>query len=465
MVPIKNEAMKTKWTEIVGNLRNSLESGAFRVWVAPLEAEISAQGLDLIVPNPFMGKWIGEHLLKEIRQAAAPVLGLAAEQIKITFRVGKQQKPKAASAILANVMPVPSQASLPIPSGTPQAASGVWRYRFEDFVTGSSNSLAVAAARDLCQSGQVRTLFVTSASGLGKTHLTQAAGQLLNQSRQPLRVGYLTAERFASRFVAAMRAKDLETFKQSLCNLDVLLLEDVHFLQKKNAMQEFVLAIIKNLQAKGGRVIFTSSFSPRQMQDMDSQLASHFCSGILASMEKPDLEMRKEILQRKAEKFQICLPEEISTLLSQRLSSDVRQLESCLKSMIFKARLLNSGLTVDLALETMEQYSGAEMTLDLPAIVRLVCESFGLTEAQLKSRSRKQEYVQGRNTVFYLARKHTDLSLEHIGGALNRRHSTVTRSITQVERELAMETREGRQLAKTVALIEKRCGVANNQKF
>lgn len=454
--------MKTKWTEIVGNLRNSLESGAFRIWVAPLEANVSAQGLDLIVPNPFMGKWIEAHLLKEIREAAAPVLGIAADQVRISFQVGKQQRPRPAAAILANVMPAASQASLPISSPAPQAASGVWRYRFEDFVTGSSNTLAVAAARDLCQSGQVRTLFVTSGSGLGKTHLAQAAGQLLSQSRQPLKVGYLTAERFASRFVAAMRAKDLETFKQSLCSLDVLLLEDVHFLQKKSAMQEFVLAIIKNLQAKGGRVIFTSSFSPRQMQDMDSQLASHFCSGILASMEKPDLEMRREILRRKADHFQIALPDEVSNLLSQRLSSDVRQLESCLKSMIFKARLLNSGLTVDLALETMEQYSGAEMSLDLPAIVRLVCESFGLTEAQLKSRSRKHEYVQGRNAVFYLARKHTELSLENIGSALNRRHSTVTRSITQVERELAMETREGRQLAKTVALIEKRCGIADS---
>ncbi|MBD5553451.1 MAG: ATP-binding protein [Desulfovibrio sp.] len=452
--------MKTKWTEITTNLRNSLDSGVFRIWVAPLEAEITTSGLRLTAPSAYMAGWIRGHLLAAIRAAAAPVLGVAQDALEIEIAAGQTANAQSSASVLANLMPRASQAELPIRHSRQIAASGQWRYRFEDFVTGASNNLAVAACREMCQTGQVRSLFVTSGPGLGKTHLAQAAGQLLSQSGQPLKIGYLTAEQFASQFVAAMRARDLEAYKQRLCGLDALLLEDVHFLQRKKAMQEFALAIIKNIQEKGGRVIFTSSFAPRQLTDLDGQLASQFCSGIIAHMDKPDAGMRREILARKAKTFQVSLPDEVAALLSERLSSDVRQLESCLQNMVFKARLLNSGLTLDLALETIGEYAGAEPCLDLNAIVRLVCESFGLTEMQLRSRSRKHDYVQGRNTVFYLARKHTEMSLDSIGSALNRKHSTVMRSITQVEQEMARDSREGRQIARAVALIERRCGLA-----
>lgn len=454
--------MKTKWTEITANLRKSLDSGTFRIWVAPLEAEITNSGLRLTAPSAYMADWIRGHLSGPIAAAAAPVLGVPAESIAIEICADTGKKAQSGAAVLASIMPKPSQATLPVRDNQKVAASGQWRYRFDDFVTGSSNSLAVAAAKDMCQSGQVRSLFVTSAPGLGKTHLAQAAGQLLSQSGQPLRIAYLTAEQFASRFVAAMRAKDLEGLKQQLCGLDALLLEDVHFLQRKKAMQEFALTIIKNLQERGGRVIFTSSFSPRQLTDLDGQLASQFCSGIIAHMDRPDASMRREILERKARSFQISLPSNVCDLLADRLSGDVRQLESCLQNMVFKARLLNSGLTVDLAMDAVSQYAGAEPSLDLGAIVRLVCESFGLTEMQLRSRSRRHDYVQGRNTVFYLARKHTGMSLDSIGSALNRKHSTVMRSITQVEQELARDSREGRQIARAVALIERRFGIGDH---
>lgn len=458
--------MKTKWSEITAILKNSLESGVFRVWITPLKASMDGEKLVLSAPSSYMAEYIGLHLLKDIRQAAAKVLAVSADTLRVEVAVAAaaQTGPVSSAKPVRQAMPKgvqkPAyvQGELAIGRPTPQAPL-TWRYKFEDFVTGSSNNLAVAAAKELAQNGQVRSLFVTSASGLGKTHLAQAAGQLMLQAGRPVKVMYLTAEQFASRYVAAMRSKELENLKQELCALDALVLEDVHFLQKKTAMQEMILAVIKNLENRGSRVIFTSSFTPRQMGDIDPQLTSQFCSGIIANMERPDFEMRREILQRKAKCFQVQLPDAVCDVISQRLASDVRQLESCLQSMIFKARLLNSGMTMELALDTVGQYAGAENTLDLPAIVRLVCESFGLTEAQLRSRSRKQEYVQGRSTVFYLARKHTELSLQTIGDCLNRRHSTVVRSITQLEQEMARESLGGRRIARAVSLIERKCGL------
>lgn len=456
--------MNAKWTEIAEKLRKSLESGKFRIWVAPLDAEISGTNVDIFVPNAFMADWLSKHLLSQIQAAACSVLACEERNLGLNFIVRESAQEKESLKSCANIVSgimdnakKQYQCQNRLPFASPVLNMPDWRYSFEDFVTGPSNNVAVAAALDMCKQGQVRTLFVNSGPGLGKTHLAHAAGHALSSS--PLKVAYLTGEQFASRFVVAMKEKQLEDFKQYLCSLDVLLLEDVHFLQRKRAMQEMALSVIKNLQSKGARVIFTSSFGPRQLQDMDSQLISLFCEGILANMEKPNEEMRQEILRRKAKSWQVKLPDEVCEALSHRLSSDVRQLEACLKNMIFKAKLLNSGLTLDLALETASQFASAENVLDIKGIVRLVCESFGLTEIQLKSSSRRREYVQGRNTVFYLARKHTDLSLEEIGCIFNRRHSTVLRSITQVEQELAADSRQGRQMAHAVELIERKYGL------
>lgn len=461
--------MRDQWAEISENLKKMLDSGVFKVWIAPLRARLEDGALCLAAPNAFMAGWLESRMLCTLREAAAPVLGLAPEAVDLRIEIAGNDRnaaPEAASSadLAARVLPR-RQASLPMPAVAPAfRREAAWRYRFEDFVVGPSNSVAVAAAQDVCRSGgDVRTLFVNSASGLGKTHLAQAVGQSLSRNSSGARVAYLTAEEFASRFVAALRSHDVEAFKGRLRELDVLLLEDVHFFQGKEKMQDMALAVVKNLQARGGRVIFTSSFSPRELQRVDSQLVSHFCSGILTNMGRPDEEMRRHILTRKARSFQVLLPDSVCDLLASRLRGDVRQMESCLNSLIFKARLLNCGLNLDLALEVLNQYAGVDCGPDLPTIIRLVCESYGLEERQLCSRSRRRECVLGRNTVYYLARKHTELSLEEIGGTFNRRHSTVIKGITSVERELSKESSLGRQIARAVDLIERNAGLGAAQ--
>lgn len=462
--------MRDQWFEISENLKKMLDSGIFKVWIAPLRASVQGSVLHLDAPNAFVAGWLESRMLSALREAAAPVLGLAPESVEVRIGTAGQALAAPLSADQETEQslerPLPRQASLPLPApGCARPAQARWRYAFEDFVVGPSNSVAVAAAQDVCRNGgSVQTLFVNSASGLGKTHLAQAVGRAISESRSNARVGYLTAEEFASRFVAALRSHDVEAFKNRLRELDVLLLEDVHFFQGKEKMQDMALAVVKSLQARGGRVIFTSSFSPRELQRVDSQLVSHFCSGILTNMDRPTEEMRRHILTRKAKSFQVLLPDAVCELLAGRLRGDVRQMESCLNSLIFKARLLNCGLNLDLALEVLTQYAEVECGPDLQAIIRLVCESYGLSERQLCSRSRRQECVLGRNTIYFLARKHTDLSLEEIGEKFNRRHSTVIKGITSVERELSKDSRLGRQIARAVDLIERNAGLSAAQR-
>ena len=485
--------MQEQWQKISENLKGVLNPGIFKVWIHPLEAHVDGNSLCLAAPSEYVARWLRDRMQDTLRAAAAPVLQVAPENVDIritcqgavpapsapglsvtavatplaapvTVHEPVREVPVAAPHTVAPSRPSqplwpPSQCSLPLPAPSLRARQR-WRFSFDDFVVGPCNAMAVAAAKDICHDGGcVETLFVSSASGLGKTHIMQSVGRAVQEQGGQARLAYLSAEDLASRYVAALRGNDVEGFRARLRDLDVLLLEDVHFLQGKEKMQDMVLTVIKSLQDRGGRAIFTSSFSPRELEKLDSQLVSHFCSGIVSPLERPDTEMCRHILERKAKSFQVLLPDEVCDLLAGRLQGDVRQLESCLKSLVFKARMLNCGLNPELALEVLQQYATVDCGPDFAAIVRLVCESYGLNERQLASRSHKQQYVLARNTIYYLARKHTDMSLKEIGERFNRRHSTVIKGITSLEREIANESRVGRQISRAVELIERNAGI------
>jgi chromosomal replication initiator protein len=198
---------------------------------------------------------------------------------------------------------------------------------------------------------------------------------------------------------------------------------------------------------------------------MDGRLVSLFCAGLLAHMSAPTLETRRCILREKARVRQAVLPESVSELLATRITDDVRQLESCLSNLIFMARRLNRQINLDMALEVVGQYMQAQQGLDMPTIIRLVCDGFRLSEAQLASRSRKSEYVQARNAVYYLARKHTPLSFQEIGDRFNRCHSSVIKGLGVIEREMRIESALGRQMAHAVELVERSAGVSAAPSF
>jgi len=451
--------MDADWPAIVKKLQKTLEPGVLKVWISPLDGEVRDASVCLNAPNDFAANWVRDRFACAIREAAAEVLGCAPDAISLIVRaentepVRRVVHPDAPAACFR-----PEQGLLI----GPEYPEPKWRFSFEDFVVGPSNEMAYAAAKGLCADlADAGTLFVSAASGLGKTHLVQAVGKCLSTGKMRARhkICYLTAEEFASCFVVALKARDVEGFKARLRQHDVLLLEDVHFLQNKGKMQEEALALIKSLQSKGGRLVLTSSFAPRELRHMDCQLVSLFRAGLLAHMVSPTLETRRGILREKARVHQVVLPESVFELLATRITSDVRQLESCLNNLIFQARLLNRQICLEMALEMLDQYAETRNGLDMPAIIRLVCDSFKLSETQLASRCRRTEYVQARNTVYYLARKHTRLSLQEIGDQFHRRHSSVIKGISALEREMQRESSLGRQLSHAVALVERNAGV------
>ena len=354
------------------------------------------------------------------------------------------------------------QMALPILEASGTAGTGnkgfSWRHSFDDFVPGPSNEIALAASRAICRElDYADVLFLHSAAGLGKTHLIQSIGKQLchNCNRRLPKVEYLTAEEFSSRFFYALKSRETDIFKAKYRDIDLLLLEDVHFLQGKGTMQAELLNTLKSLTEKGGKVVFTSSFSVSEMRDMEDQLLSRLCSGLLSVIERPDEETRRRILRHKAKSFQVSLPADVEDVLARAIHSDVRQIESCLRNLALKAQVLQSGITMQMAMEVIGNYAIHAPVLDMETIINFVCQGFGISRQQLVSISRRQDYVSARNTAFFLARKHTDLSLDAIGRHFNRKHSTVLKGITSLEKEISRQTPAGRQITHTMNMIER----------
>jgi len=448
------------WPKLLPILENRLEQGLFTLWIKPLEAKVENNVLHLTAPNEFVAAWVRERLLDIVREAALELTGTRAE-IKVSvnerrpavqpqFQHQSQAQHQSQSQYRATTE------TLALPLGHAPRAEHInrWRYRFDDFVVGPCNELACAAAKGICTNALATDhLFLSAGPGLGKTHLLHAIGRQMAErsNRDRVSIACLSAEEFTTRLVLAIKAREAARFKAEFRDsVDVLLLEDVHFFQGKGKLQEELLLTLKALQARGCKVVLTSSFLPRELSEVDPQLVSCFASGFMAVMAAPDFATREEIIRRKARKLQIQVPDNVAGLLAERLTTDIRQLESCLNNLVLKARLLGQQISEELAWQVLANYA---VQLPLPGVERIVafvCKTYGIDEVELRSKTRSQQTVLARNTAFYLCRRHTDLSLAAIGERLGRKHSTVLKGIIHVEREIAHQTPLGRQLGNTV---------------
>ncbi len=443
--------MADKWEKIKENLGKSLKSGQYQLWIRPLKGKIIDKTLFLYSPNDFITTWVKDKLLASIKKAAKDTLGEEI-QISISTKKGIGSKPQ-------KIQPKAQELYLPVKKKIlPKITNFNWRHTFNEFVVGAPNEFAYAACRTLCTSKNFDfgKLFLTSSPGLGKTHLIHSVGHYLTKEKMSgCKVVYLPSEEFANKMVWAIKSNKMADFKKFFREqVDILMLEDIHFFQGKNKMQEELLYLIKCMEQNGKIVILSSSFKPKELRGIDSQLISYFSSSLIAPIEKPNYELRLEIIKKKAQLFNIHIPEHVCTFVAKKIKNDIRQLESCLKNMALKAKLLNMSVDLDLATEIVKNHVDIKSEPSIEEIIDSVCSAFNLSLERLRSRSRKKELVVARNTAFYLARKFTDLTLKEIGKRFNRRHSTVIKGITSIEKEMYRDTPLARQLIRLMERFE-----------
>jgi len=308
-------------------------------------------------------------------------------------------------------------------------------YTFAHFVRGKGNRLAYAAAQAVAETpGQVyNPLFIYGGVGLGKTHLLQAIGNYVLENRPDLTFLYTTSERFAIELVEAIRAGKTGRFRGKYREIDLLLIDDVQFLKKKEGTQEELFHTFNELYNIDKQIVLSSDRPPEELKDLQERLVSRFRWGLVADIQPPDLETRLAILQHKTREKGLVIDEAILELIAQRISSNVRSLEGALIRAVAYAELNKVGLTSELVERLLApEAPGGE--LDIATIKAEVASQYRVSVAELEGVNREKQVSQARQIAIYLARELTQSSFPQIGKEFGGRdHSTVIHAYRRVK--------------------------------
>ena len=319
--------------------------------------------------------------------------------------------------------------------------------RLEDFVTGASNQLAHAAAREMARSAgcSFNPLVIHGGVGLGKTHLLEGIAHALRQSRPNLHVAQFTAETFTNSFLDAMRTGSLTGFELGIAALGGLIVDDVHFLAAKKATQDEFLHTFNALFRQGAPIVLAADQHPRLIARLTDELRTRFLGGMVVKLELPDLATRHAILESRAKTRGVNLPEPVLTYIAEHLRSSVRELEGALNTVIAQSLLTGSRVDLSIAKTALrDTIRHTSQSVGLRDIEQAVCQLFGVSADALRSDNRARALAYPRMMAMYLARKHVGASYSEIGQFFGgRNHSTVISAEKKVEGWLRTEERTG----------------------
>ncbi|MBC7357991.1 MAG: chromosomal replication initiator protein DnaA [Desulfacinum sp.] len=455
--------MLTEWEAVQERLKDGLSRGQYDLWVATLRfLQFDGQVLILGCRNSLHRDWVRNHLVSRILTVGRdrfPQL----EQVRLEL-VSEDPLLEREEAddwqIPEDAHQGPRQLSFR-DVGQKLRSPFNPRFTFDQFVVGRSNHFAYATC--LAMAGQQslynQSVYLMADPGLGKSHLTHAVGNLLMTSQPATRVRYVTAEQFANEMIRALKRDRIEDFKSRYRDgCDVLLLEKVEFFSGKKKIQDELVYTLDELLDRGRRIICTGKTAPNDIPKLNHELRSRLGGVLVAPIERPDFATRKEIIRRKAAYDGVELPMDVVEFLADRITSDVRRLESCLVGMLAKSSILGRPISMDLAREVTQAMLDYLPSLDIPHVAEAVCTSFGVSLEELRSKARNKKVSEARQLAMYLCRKYTSESLNAIAQAFGRSHSTVIYAIKKVDQELGRKNSHLKKRVEHVARrIETRC--------
>jgi chromosomal replication initiator protein len=425
------------WDEVSGRLRGALNEATFSTWFGEAAgADLSDDAFTLAVPNDFTREWIEGHFLGLIRAAVKDATGHE-RSVRLTVR----------DFSAARFSPQPSDDGAVSVEAPPRAApehpaafGGMNpKYTFDLFVIGSSNRFAHAAALAVAEAPAqaYNPLFIYGSTGLGKTHLLQAIGQYVGEHGNGLTARYVTSETFMNDFINSLRDKRIEGFKQRYRTYDVLLVDDVQFLEGKDRMQEEFFHTFNTLYEAGKQIVLSSDRPPKEIATLEERLRSRFEWGLITDIQPPDLETRIAILRKKVKTDQINVPDpDVLTYVAERVTTNIRELEGALTRVVALSSLTGRAMTVELAEDVLRDVfpQGQPVEISIRRIQETVSERFGMTIGELCSAKRSQAIAYPRQVAMYLSRALTDSSLPKIGKEFGGRdHTTVMHANAKIE--------------------------------
>jgi len=423
----------------------------YKVWFKnATQFTVADRQVKVSTPNAFICSWIERHFADNIAEAAQEVTGIEHRvsfvvDPKLLHALKKRQLDSQADFIAKNPERV---ARLYRRQGPPPPRK--LRGRFQDLVVGPANELAVSVVRQIADRcpNPYSPVFVHGGCGLGKTHLLHALANELADEHPECRWAYLTGDEFTNAFVLALRSNQIEAFRQRYRRLDVLIIDDVHFLANKKATQEEFLHTFNAIDAQRKHIVLASDSHPKLIGQFSEQLINRFVAGMVVRIDVPPFAMRCEILRRRAKMAtQQPVPEEVITYIAEHLQANVRELEGALLKLVMFSTVAHQPMTLSLARRALTDHlERTQRTLGLDEIDQTVATYFGLTPADLHTSRKTRTIALARGIAMYLARKHTEMSFPEIGRSMgNKNHSTVILANRKIEKLLQDDAMVSRQ--------------------
>ncbi|MBV9403084.1 MAG: chromosomal replication initiator protein DnaA, partial [Candidatus Eremiobacteraeota bacterium] len=385
------------WQSALVALEHRFSKPVYEMWIKPIRfVSLSGTELTLAVQSNFARDWVENRLKPQIRDVLTDVLGA---ELELHFTVAADQPEAAATPQEAEV---PARAADEYRPGNLNS-----RYTFEEFVVGNSNRFAHAAAQAVAvtPARAYNPLFIYGGVGLGKTHLMHAIGHRVMQENRSANIVYVSSEKFTNEFIIAIKNNQTPEFRNKYRHVDVLLIDDIQFLEGKEQTQEEFFHTFNSLHESGRQLVISSDRPPKEIQTLENRLRSRFEWGLLTDIQSPDLETREAILRKKAESEKVPVPNEVTTFIARVIPSNIRELEGALIRVVAFASLTKSQITVDLATEVLKnavaQAPLRRVTINL--IKERVARAHGLTVKEMDYQRRDQRLAAPRQIAMYLA--------------------------------------------------------------
>ena len=452
-----NISAQSVWENCLDFIKDNIQPQAYKTWFEPIVAvKLDNHALSIQVPSKFFYEWLEEHYVKILKVALTKELGVNAKLvyiIKMENTYGNKQ-PFTEKIPSSNRTAVYSQqVDIPLKNKNPELKNpfvipGIRNvkiesqlnpiYTFENFLEGDSNRLARNASIAVANKPggtSFNPLLIFGGVGLGKTHLAHAIGVDIKDKYPEKTVLYISAEKFTQQYIESVKKNNRNDFIHFYQIIDILIIDDVQFLSGKSGTQDVFFHIFNHLHQNGKQVILTSDKAPVDMQDIEQRLLSRFKWGLSAELQNPDFETRVSIVKNKLYRDGVEMPEEIIEYLAKHITTNVRELEGAIISLIAQSSFNKKEITLSLAKDVVEKFvKNTKREVSIDYIQKVVSDYFQMDVDTLQSKTRKRHIVQARQLAMFFAKKFTKASLASIGSQIGKRdHATVLHACKTVD--------------------------------
>ncbi len=460
----RNRSGAELWRDVCHELQKSLSKPSYATWIHPIgSVQFNGQCLELLAPNPFAANWLRKNYQALISRLASGIAGQPvqvlirdAPPVQAPTRTHHPDGPRTDSPSRADLPRAKGTENLPAPCQPHHTNSGLNpRYIFSRFVVGPNSHMAHAACLSVADADRknFNPLFIFGSAGLGKTHLMQAIGQWRLQTKPKDRVFYVTTEQFTNELVTAIRKDKMQSFRERYRAPDLILVDDIQFIEDKECTQEEFFHTFNWLHESGRQVVLASDRPPSQIRRIQKRLISRFSMGLVADIQSPDLETRMAILQKKAEQEKVHLSEDLMYYIARHFTSNVRELEGALTRAVAYCSI--TGLPPSTkTVAPILNLPASPLQVNPKRILESVAQVFGVEVADLQKSSRQRTVSRLRQIAMYLLRRHTNLSLAQIGQLLGGKdHTTVLYAVRCIDKGLDKDPNLAQQVARVRELL------------